>query len=93
MYGFKSQCTSIDERLSKLEGCIHSRRKNKLNTFPPLDNELLPQSKNITLTNYHVMYPMKQKYLCEYATRYIISSGLMFDDIIMGIIRIFYVWV
>ena len=28
MYGFKSQCTSINEQLSKLEGCLHSRRNN-----------------------------------------------------------------
>ena len=25
MYGFKSQCTSINEQFSKLEGCLHSR--------------------------------------------------------------------
>ena len=33
------------------------------------------------------MYPMKQKDLCDYDPRYIMSNGLMFDDIIMGIIR------
>ena len=33
------------------------------------------------------MYPMKQKDLCDYDPRCIMSSGLMFDDIIMGIIR------
>ena len=30
---------------------------------------------------------MKQKDLCDYETRYILSSGFMFDDIIMGTIR------
>ena len=30
---------------------------------------------------------MKQKELCDYDTRCIMSSGLMFDEIIMGIIR------
>ena len=43
--GFKSQCTSINKRLSKLEGCPHSRRKNRSKTFPPLENEFLPTSK------------------------------------------------
>ena len=33
------------------------------------------------------MYPMKQKDLCDYDPGRILSSGLMFDDIIMGIIR------
>ena len=61
LYEFKSQCTSINERLSKLEVCLHSRRKNKSKTFPPLGNEFLPPSKNITLKNDHIIYPTKQK--------------------------------
>ena len=87
LYGFNSQCTSINEQLSKLEGFLHSRRKNKSKTFPPLGNEFLPPSENITLTNYHIMYPMKQKDICDYDPRCIMSSGLMFDEIIMDIIR------
>ena len=55
--------------------------------FPPLGNELLPTSKNITLKDYHIMYPMKQKDICDYDPRCIMYSGLMFDDIIMDIIR------
>ena len=57
-----------------------------MKTFPPLGNELLPPSKNITLKNDHIIYPMKQKDLFEYDPRCIMSSSLMFDDIIMGII-------
>ena len=87
IYGFKSQCTYINERFSKLEGCLHSIRKNKSKTFPPLGNEFLPPSKNITLTNDRIICPMKQTDLCDYDPRSIMSSGLMFDDIIMGIIR------
>ena len=87
MYGFKSQCICINERFSKLKGFIHSRQKNKLKKFPPLVNEFLPPSKNITLTNYNIMYPMKQKNICDYDPRCIMSSGLMFDDIIMDIIK------
>ena len=33
------------------------------------------------------MYPLKQKDICEYDPSCKISSGLMFDDIIMDIIR------
>ena len=46
--GFKSQCTSINERISRLEVYLHSR-KNKSKTFPPLQSEFLPPFKNITL--------------------------------------------
>ena len=66
---------------------LHSILKNKLKIFTPLGNEFLPPSKNITLTNYHIMCPMKQKDLFYYDPRCIVSSGLMFYDIIMGIIR------
>ena len=83
MYGFKYQCASIKELLFKLEGCLQSSRKNKSKTFPPLGNQFLPPSKNITLTNYYIMYPMKQKDICDYNPRCIMSSGLMFDEIIM----------
>ena len=39
------------------------------------------------LTNDHIIYPMKQKDICDHGPRCIMSSGLIFDDIIMGIIR------
>ena len=85
-YGFKSNCTSINERFSKLEGCPHSILKNKINTSPPFGNEFLPPPKNISLTYCPIMYPSKQKYICNYYPICIMSSGLMFDDIIMNII-------
>ena len=86
LYEFKSQCTSINERFSKLDGCLHSRRKNKSKTFPPLGNEFIPPSKNVTLKNDHNIYPIKQKDICDYDPRCIMSSGLMFDEIIIGTI-------
>ena len=45
LYGFKSHCTSINERFYKFEGCLHSTLNNKIKTFPRFDNELLPPSK------------------------------------------------
>ena len=62
--GFNSQCTSINERIYKLEVYLHSR-KNKSKTFPPLQNEFLPPSKNITLKRNHFIFPMKNKDICE----------------------------
>ena len=84
-YGFKSQCTSTNEQLSKFEGCLNSIRKNKSKTFTPIGNEFLPTSKNIKLTNYHIMYRMKHKDICDNDPRCIMSSGLMFHEIIMDI--------
>ena len=45
MYGFKSQCISINGIFSKFKGCLHSRRKNKSKKFPPISNKLLPHQK------------------------------------------------
>ena len=87
LYGFKSQCAYINEGFFKLEGCLYSRQTNKSKTFPPLGNEFLPPSKNITLTNDHIIYPMKQKDISDYDPRCIMSSGLMLDDIIIGTIK------
>ena len=87
MYGIKSQCTFIKELFSKLEGCLHSRRRNMSKKFTSLGNAFLTPSKNITLTDYHIMYPMKQRDICDYDPRFIMSSVLIFYDIIMGIIR------
>ena len=86
VYGFKSHLTSINERFSKLEKFLQSRQKIQRNIFPQFINEFLPQSKN-SLTGSPIIYPLKQKDLCDYNTRCIISSDLMFDDIIMNILR------
>ena len=40
-YGFKAHCTSINERLSRLEGCLHSTWNNKINQLTPFGNEFL----------------------------------------------------
>ena len=34
-----------------------------------------------------ILYPLKQKDICDYNPMYLMSSGLMFDDIIMNMIR------
>ena len=85
-YGFKSQCTSINERIPKLENYIHSR-KTKSKIFLPLNNDFLPPSKKITLKSNNFIFPMKNKDICDYDPRCIMSSGMMFDDIIMDNIK------
>ena len=86
-YGFKSRCTSINERFYKLEGFIHSRPNNNINTFPPFCNKFLPLLRTFSLTGFPILYPLKQKDICDYDPRCIISNGLMFDDIIMNILN------
>ena len=83
---FKSQCTSMNKRLSNLEVHLHSRNI-KSNTLSPLQNIFLPPSKQITLKSNHFTFPMKDKDICDYDPRCIMSSGLMFDDIIMDHIK------
>ena len=85
-YGFKSHCTSITERLSKLEDCLWYRRKKQRNIFPPFVNELLPPLINISLKGLPILYPLKQNYLCDYNRRCLKSIGLMFDGIIINIL-------
>ena len=46
---------------------------------------LLP--KKITLKSNHFIFPRKNKDICDYDPRCIMSSGLMFDDIIMDNIK------
>ena len=79
---FKSNCTSINERLYKLEVYLQSR-KIKSNTFTPLQKVFLPPSKKITLKKSNTTFPMKNKDLCDNDPRCIMSCGLMVDDIIM----------
>ena len=83
---FKSQCTSINERISKLEVYLHSRN-NKSKTCSPLQNDFLPPPKTITVKSNHFIFPMKNKDIYNYDPRCIISSSLMLDEIIMDHIK------
>ena len=86
-YGFKFNCTSNNERLSKLEDCFQSRPNNERNIFPPFGNEFLPPSRNITLKGRPIIYPSRHKDLYNYNLRCLMSSGLMFNDTIMNILK------
>ena len=86
-YGFKSNSTSINGHLSKLEDFVHSRQKHQRNIFTPIGNELLTPSKNISLKGCPILYPLKHNDLWGYDPICLISSGLLFDDIIMNILK------
>ena len=86
-YGFKSPCKSFNERFSELEDFLQYKQKNQRNIFPPFGNGLLPPSRNITLKVLHIIYPLKQKDICDYNPRCLMSILLMFDYIIMNILR------
>ena len=84
---FKYNCTLINEMIYKLEVHLQSI-KMKSKTFAPLQNYFLPPSKQITLKKSHIIFPMKNKYICDNDPRCIMSCGLMVDDIIMDHIKI-----
>ena len=83
---FKSNCTSINERLYKLEVYLQSRKINS-NTFAPLQKVFLPPSKTITLKKNHIIFPIKNKDICDNDPRCRMSCGLLVDDIIMDNIK------
>ena len=86
-YGFNSHYESINGRFSKLKGCLQSRPKIQRKTFPPFGNELLPPPKNISLTGFPILYPLKHKDILYYYPICLMSIGFMFDNIIMNIPR------
>ena len=81
----------LDNTLSnqkvKLEDCLQSRPNNERNRFPQFGNEFLPPLRNITSKGRPIIYPLKQKDLCDYNPICLMSSVLMFDDSIMNILR------
>ena len=54
--------------------------------FLPFGNAFLPPSETISLKGFPILYPLKQENICYCYPWFIISSGLMFDDIIVNII-------
>ena len=76
-YGFKSHCIYMNECWLKLQRYLQSRQKNQKNIFPSFGNELLSPSKYIILKGHPIIYPFKQKYICDYNPRFLMSSGLM----------------
>ena len=54
--------------------------------FQPFRNDFLPSSKNI-LNGQHIIYPLKQKDICDYNPICLMSIGLMFYDKRMNLFR------
>ena len=85
-YGFKLKRFPINECFSKLQDCFHSKRPNKKLIFPTFGNDFYLHQ-DIILKVHPVIYPLKQKYICDHNIRFLMSIGLMFYDIIMNIFR------
>ena len=69
-----------------MKGCHKSRSTNQKLTFLPFGNDFLPSSKNIILKGHPIIYLVKYNDICGYNTRCIMSSGLIFYDIIIDIL-------
>ena len=76
----------LKDSLSYKVVLIQYRRIIRRHFYQLTMNSYLHQN-NITLTKYHMMYPIKKKDLCNYDHNCIMSSDLMLDDIIVDIIR------
>ena len=73
---FKSQCKSINKRIYKLEVFLHLFKMN----FTSFQKNYLEKQ------SFYI--PNGKKDICDYDPRCILSSSLMFDDIIMDNIKI-----
>ena len=60
-------------------------KKRKI-AFPQFGNVFLPSFKNIILKGHPIIYPLKQKYICDFNHICIVPNGLVFDDIILNMI-------
>ena len=53
--------------------------------FPPFGYDFLPSSKK--WKGHPIIYPLRQKDICDYNNRCLMSIGLMLDEIIMNMIK------
>ena len=81
-YGFKLHNFPNNERFSKLQVCRQYILPNHKLIFPPFSNTFLPSSKNIILKGSPI-----QSDICDCNHRCLMSSGFIFDYIIMNIFR------
>ena len=82
----KSHFYSINERFSKFQCSCQYRKSQKRYIFTKSCIDFLTSSKNIKLNSKQIIYPLKQVDICDYTHRCIISSGLMFNDIIINLL-------
>ena len=82
---FKTNCSSIEQRFKKLgDGLLKQIGKNK-HKFPIFDNDFLSSSNQIKLKTTDCIFSIKQDDICDYNPLFLMSIGMMLDDIIMNI--------
>ena len=74
----------INERLYELQIRCQSRRPNQILIFPPFGKKL-PKSRYIILKGHPIIYMLKQKGICYYNHKCLMSISLIFDYITMHI--------
>ena len=65
---------------------VFSLEKNKKIIYPPFGMHSYLHRK-IILKGNPIIYALKKKYICGYNPRCFVSSGLLFDNIIVNMIR------
>ena len=84
-YMFKTNCSSIEHRYKKLDACFNKKRGKNKCTCPIFDNKFLYSSKQLRLGPIYFIFPIKYEYICDYHTRYFMSSRLILDNLIMNL--------
>ena len=70
-----------------LQGLCQSRRAKQKYIFPTFSNYFFPSLKKSYFSSQQIIYPLKQVGICDYNPICLMSSGLMFDEIIINIFR------
>ena len=73
-YGLKYQCTYLNERLYKLEGCLNLRLNNKMKAFPNGGNVFILLF-NLKLIQPSNLYNRSLRYVHWYLNPYANSNG------------------
>ena len=82
---FEIKCSSIRQRFKKIgDGLLRKRGKNK-QTSRIFDNDFLVYSNQMKLKSTDYIFPIKKDDICDYNPLCFMSSGMMFDEIIMNI--------
>ena len=82
---FKTKCTSIKHQYKKLGACFNKQKGMKNVTLPTFDIIFLSSSKQLKIEPEDFIFPIKHKDICNYNRWYLMSGGLLLDDIIMNL--------
>ena len=81
---FKKNCSSIEYQYKNLGDGFNKKRGKDKFTCPIFDNEFLASLKQLKLCPRGFIFPIKQEDICDYNRQCFMSSGFMFDNIILN---------